>query len=231
MSYKNGSVIGVNNAAAGTGASGVWDLNTIQEGRTDFTWPLYQIIQLLETSSVGSSSDGSWRTGTYSFTSSSNISGTTGRFVVLHYGTTSFRSDVQYDNIIIPTSGGDVTLDFESDNEDCQTTIVNVGTNIFSGYAGATFYSIDTTTTHPTAGRWYRKTGGTGSSGTGNTTDGSGNTSGYSVYTETSGTHPLSMLMRTPSYTLASSGTISWREGYWGNNLSSSTREVYWITE
>lgn len=226
MSYKNGSVVGVDNPSGFMAASGVWDLNAIHEDRTVDEWPTGVRVQLLETSNVSSSSDGAWRTGTYSFTSSSVISGTTGRFYILHYGTTSYRSDVQYDNILIPTSGGDVTLDFDSDNEGCQTTYLNVGTDILSAFASSQFYGINQSAL---ANRWVRDRSGTGSSLTGNTTDGSGSSTGYYVYTETSGTHPMSMLFRTPEFTLGSSGTFSWREGYWGSNLSSSTREVYWI--
>ena len=153
------------------------------------------------------------------------ISGTTGRFVVHHYGTISFRSDVQYDDIVIPASGGNQVLNFEAGNESCETTRDNVGSDI-TGYVGATFYTL---LTGGSANRWNRDSGGTGSSGTGNTMDGSGSSTGYYVYTETSGSHPMSMLLRTAEYTLAASGTFQWREGYWGSNLSSSTRDVYWI--
>jgi len=226
MSYKNGSVVGVDNPSGFMAASGVWDLNAIHEDRTVDEWPTGVVIQLLETSNVSSSSDGAWRTGTYSFTSSSGISGTTGRFYILHYGTTGFRSDVQYDNILIPTSGGDVTLDFDSSHENCQTTHVNVGTDIISAFASSQFYYIAGA---GTANKWVRDSGGTGSSGTGNTMDGSNSTTGFYVYTETSGTHPMSMLLRTPEFTLGSSGTFSWREGYRGTQLASSTRELYWI--
>ena len=231
MSFKNGSLIGVDNNPSNLIASGVWDLKAASEAKFAGSWPEFTTLQLLETSSVSSSSDNAWRTGTYAFTSSSSISGTTGRFVVLHHSTTTYTADVQYDNIIIPTAGGNVTLDFETGNEACETTTVNVGTNIQAAIANAVFTSVATTTAHPSgqAGRWFRKNNGTGSSFTGNTMDGSGNSGGYSVYTETSGSHPLSMLLRTTEYTLASSGTISWREGYWGADLSNSVREVYWV--
>ena len=227
MNYKNGSVIGINNLPTVSDASGVWDLDAVQQSRETATWPVYLVKQLLDSSNLSSSTDPSWITKTYAFTSNDLISGTTGRFVIHHYGTVSFRSDAQYDNIVIPASGGDVTFDFEASAQSCETTIVNVGNSI-TAYPSASFFSIPNA---GYAGRWSRDSGGTGSSGTGNTIDGSGNANGYYVYTETSGTHPMSMLFRTPSYTLASSGTFSWREGYRGSNLASSTRDVYWIVD
>ena len=225
MNYKNGSVIGVNNIPTVSDASGVWDLDAVQQSREDAIWPVFLIKQLLDSSNLSSTSDGAWITKTYAFTSSHVISGTTGRFVVHHYGTTSFRSDVQYDDIIIPASGGNEVLNFEAGNESCETTRSNVGSSI-TGYVGATFYTL---LDGGSSVRWNRDSGGTGSSGTGNTTDGSGSSTGYYVYTETSGSHPMSMLFRTAEYTLAASGTFQWREGYWGSNLAASTRDVYWI--
>ena len=170
MNYKNGSIIGVDNRATVTSAKGVWGLNAIQQDRENGTWPVFLIKQLLDSSTLSSTSDNSWITKTYAFTS---------------------------------RSSADIT-----------------------GYVGATFYTL---LTGGSANRWNRDSGGTGSSGTGNTMDGSGSSTGYYVYTETSGSHPMSMLLRTAEYTLAASGTFQWREGYWGSNLSSSTRDVYWI--
>lgn len=227
MSYKNGSIIGVDNPSSALVASGVWDLNAAQEAKENSKWPLFISLQLLESSSVSSNSNGHWRTGTYSFTGSDAMSGTTGRFVVHHYGTIGFQSDVQYDNIVIPTPGGNVTYDFEVSAGGWETTITNVGNSISTAYTGASFTAV--LNGGSPAGRWLRDAGGTGSSNTGNTTDGSGNSSGFYLYTETSGTHPLSMLLRGPVQTLATSGTLTWREGYWGQQLSASTRDVYWI--
>lgn len=224
MSYKNGSIIGVDNPSTNIAASGIWDLKAVQEGTVASKWPAFIQAQLMDTSNLSSNSNGSWITKTYTFTSSDSISGTTGRFVVHHYGTIGYQSDSQYDNIIIPTSGGNVTYD--SAFSGWETTTVNVGTSIASGYSNATFTAVIVS---GNAGRWNRDSGGTGSVGTGNTTDGSGSTSGNYLYSETSGTHPLSMLLRGPSLTLASSGTFSWREGYYGSQLSASTRKVYWI--
>ena len=227
MNYKNGSIIGVDNRAAITSAKGVWGLNAIQQDRDNGTWPIFLTKQLLDSSNLSSSTDPSWITKTFAFTGSDTISGTTGRFVVHHYGTTSFRSDSQYDDIIIPASGGDVTFDFEASNQSCETTIANVGNSI-TAYPSASFFSISN---GGSSVRWNRDSGGTPSNGTGNSVDGSGNANGFYVYSETSGTHPMSMFFRTPSHTLASSGTFSWREGYRGSNLAASTRDVYWIVD
>jgi len=230
MNYKNGSVIGINNIPTVSDASGVWDLDAVQQSREDAIWPVFLVRQLLDSSNLSSTTDPSYITKTYTFNNGSEISGTTGRFVVHHYGTIGFQSDAQYDDIVIPTSGGDVTFDFEiasGGTQNCETTRVNVGNSI-TAYAGATFYAL---ATGGSANRWNRDSGGTGSFNTGNSVDGSGNANGYYVYTETSGSHPMSMLFRTPSYTLASSGTFSWREGYRGSQLSVSTRDVYWIVD
>ena len=227
MNYKNGSVIGINNIPTVSDASGVWGLEAVQQSRETATWPVFLVRQLLDSSNLSSTTDPSYITKTYTFNNGSEISGTTGRFVVHHYGTVGFQSDAQYDDIVIPTSGGDVTFDFEANNQSCETTTVNVGNSI-TAYPSASFSSV---LNGGYVNRWSRDSGGTGSFNTGNSVDGSGDANGFYVYTETSGSHPMSMFFRTPSYTLASSGTFSWREGYRGSQLSVSTRDVYWIVD
>lgn len=228
MYYKNGSIIGVDISSSPTGASGVWGLNAIQEGRTTNNWPAFLNYQLLDTSNLSSNSNGAWITKTYNYTSSFTVSGTTGRFVVHHYDVQTYTGDVQYDNIVIPTSTGDVTYNFEASTNASgwETTTVNVGNTFASAYTTASFVQIASSST---GNRWQRDSGGTTSSNTGNTTDGSGSSTGFYLYNETSGSHPQSSIMRGPLHTLSNTGTISWREGYWGAALANSTRKVYWV--
>ena len=238
MLYKNGSIIGVQNAASLVAASGVWDLNAVQQFREELTWPSVFVYQLLE-SRTGAGSANVYTQSTYSIGGTS-IAGTTGRWVVHHRNTISFTCDVQYDSITLPTASGDVTYDFDSSAEGFETTATaaNPGQAI-TDYLSATFSSV--TTSSAGAMRFNRDSGGTQSSSTGGGVKSSGvgidhslgTTSGFYIYYEgssagSSGT-PGSGFLRSPEVTLASTGTIEWYQSEHGSRLADSVRDVYWI--
>lgn len=231
MLYKNGSMIGVDNAPTQTTASGVYDLNAVQQSRQNNTFPIVFNKVLLE-SRTGSGTQNNWIQSTYTIDGTS-LAGSTGRWVVHHRNTRSFRCDVQYDSITLPVAGGDVTYDFDTGNESFQTTgtDANPGQSILN-YPIATFQNI------PTSGggamRFNRDNAGTNSSSTGSTIDHSlGTSAGYYIYYEGSGAgssgNPGSGMFRSPEVTLASTGTIEWYQSEYGSLLAVSVRDVYWI--
>lgn len=224
---NNGGYIGYNQTNTSGSATGIWSLDEVYRRRDEGNWPTFFNGTLLDSRSTADSVVNTWTQKTYSIGSTA-VAGTTGRWVVHIYGTTTFTSDAQYDSITLPTSGGNVTYNFDSANSHSfEKTSANVGTNIASAYSGASFSALSTS---GAAGTWLLDSAGTSSSNTGSTVDHSlGTTAGYYVYFETSGTHPLSGFLRSPEVTLASTGTIEWYESAWGGDLNNSTRDVYWI--
>ena len=217
MLYKNGSIIGVQNAASLAASSGVWDLNAVQQAREGSLWPTVNITQLLESRSTAGS-ENVWTQSTYSIDGTS-IAGTTGRWVVHHRNTTQYTTDVQYDSITLPAAGGNITYDFESGVQGFETTATgaNPGQSILA-YSGASFASVITNSGGGM--RFNRDSGGTNSSGTGAVSfsnqigidHSEGTTSGFYIYYEGSSsgtsTNPGSGMLRSPDVTLASTGTI-----------------------
>ena len=222
---SNGSYIGYNQTDTSASATGVWSLDEVYRRRDEGNWPIVFEGTLLDSRSTNDTSINTWTQKTYSIGGTA-VAGSTGRWVVHIYGTSTFTSDAQYDSITLPTSGGNVTYNFDSTTNGFETTTTNVGTNI-TDFSSASFSGIGSATT---AGRWVRDAGGTPSSNTGSSADHSlGTTSGFYLYFETSGTHPLSGFLRSPAVTLASTGTIEWYESAFGADLNVSTRDVYWI--
>lgn len=238
MLYKNGSIIGVQNAASLAASSGVWDLNAVQQAREGSLWPTVNITQLLESRSTAGS-ENVWTQSTYSIDGTS-IAGTTGRWVVHHRNTTQYTTDVQYDSITLPAAGGNITYDFESGVQGFETTATaaNPGQSIVA-YSGASFASVITNSGGGM--RFNRDSGGTNSTNTGGGSlsnqigidHSEGTTSGFYIYYEGSSsgtsTNPGSGMLRSPEVTLASTGTIEWYQSEHGNGLNTSIRDVYWI--
>ena len=235
MLYKNGSIIGVDNIPNSVTTSGVYDLNAVQQSRQNNTFPIVLSKVLLESRSTAGSAN-VWTQSTYTIDGTS-LAGSTGRWVVHHRNTISFTCDVQYDSITLQVAGGDVTYDFDTDNEGFQCTNANAnpGQSILN-YPNATF--ADVITGSSGAMRFMRDAAGTPSSSTGGT-NGSGidhslgTTAGFYVYYEGSGSgtssSPGSGFLRSPEVTLASTGTIEWYQSEHGSNLNSTVRDVYWI--
>lgn len=223
---NNGGYIGYNQIDTSVSATGIWSLDEVYRRRDEGNWPSYFAGTLLDSRSTADSVVDTWTQKTYTIDSTA-VAGTTGRLVFHIYGTTTFTSDAQYDSITLPTSGGNVTYNFDSGNtHSFETTSANVGTDV-AAYYGASFSTLSTL---GAAGTWAVDSAGTPSTGTGSTVDHSvGTTAGYYVFFETSGTHPLSGFLRSPEVTLASTGTIEWYESAFGADLANSTRDVYWI--
>lgn len=169
------------------------------------------------------------RSGQYSTTSwENNISidlspyvGSTGRLVFYYESNTSFRGDIQLDNINL----NGTTYTFTSNNDGFETTTVDtnsVGSETTAHYDSLVFSSVPTgTTTY----RWNRDAAGTPSSSTGLTVDASGSSSLPYLYAETSVTHPASFWLRSPEVTLTT-GTCSISCARYGSNIG--TLKVYW---
>lgn len=125
-----------------------------------------------------------------------------------------YQGDLQLDDINI-----DGTLWTFETFFPWQTTSGNILLSNFSNAqsaynaAASAFISVPTGTT---SGRWNRDSGGTPSSITGLTTDHTlGNSSGFYLYAETSGTAPYGFWLRSPTFTLSNSPTLD----FWNARL------------
>ena len=148
----------------------------------------------------------------------SSYGGATVRFVMYYQTTTSFRADIQLDDVNI-----DGTLyTFEGDSNGWQTTTVDQEiSGVITPYTSASFSSVPTGTA---GARWNRDSAGTGSSGTGLTTDHTlGTTAGYYLYAETSVTHPAGYWLTSPEVTLSGSPTLSFWEARSGAQMGTAT--------
>ena len=141
----------------------------------------------------------------------SDYVGQTVRLVFLHVMGTSFRADLQLDEITV--NGSTYTFETTSDLTGWQTSTNGSQTS----YTSVSWSSLGTGTT---AERWNRDSGGTGSSGTGLTTGGD-NTSFY-LYTESSSPAASGdyFWLRSPEVTLTS-GTFTFYEARYGTNIGS----------
>jgi len=149
-------------------------------------------------------------TGTYIETRNVDVAAYGGRQVkvVFHYvnGTTgtSYQGDAQIDDIVI----GGTTYDFTSDAQSWETTASDT-----AAYSGATFASVATATTQ----RWFNRTTVAPPS------TGTGVDMGPCLYAETTGnagTMPgFNFWTRSPTITLPSSPTMSYRTGRFGSNI------------
>jgi len=148
----------------------------------------------------------------------SSYGGATVRFVMYYQTTVSYTADLQLDDVNI-----DGTLyTFESGSEGWETTVVDQESGgVINPYTSASFYSV---LTGGNTLRWNRDNGGTGSSGTGLTTDHTlGTTAGYYLYAETSVTHPFGYWLRSPEVTLSGSPTLSFWEARYGLEMGTAT--------
>ena len=139
------------------------------------------------------------------------------RFVVKYTSGPSFRADFQIDDVTIDGT----TYNFESHATGWQTTRATSNGQTFSNYSTVTWYDVYTQTSR---GRWNRDRGGTGSSGTGLTTDHTlGTTSGYYLYTEATSRFNTDFWLRSPEITLSGSpGNLTFWEARYGSNMGSS---------
>lgn len=150
----------------------------------------------------------------------SSYGGATVRFVMYYQTTTSYTADLQLDDINI-----DGTLyTFESGVDGWETTTTDQEVNgVITPYTSASF---STPATGSYGYRWNRDAAGTGSVGTGLTTDHTlGTTAGFYLYAETSVAHPAGYWLRSPEITLSGSPTLSFWEARSGATMG--TAEVY----
>lgn len=223
--FKNGSKIGVNDDANPSTASGLYDLSAQHQLKIDNKYPLFVRTQLLASRQV-TTAQNTYDNLTYSI-NGTDIAGTTGRFVVHFYGSTTFTCDVQIDDVDIPYSGT-TTDDFELGVEGYERSTTVTDNTQISDYFNATFEAV--TSGVSGGGLWLRDSGGTGSNNTGSTIDQTlGTSAGFYLYMEGSGTHPISNFLRSPERTLETTGTISWYESAFGADLTNATRDYYWI--
>lgn len=148
----------------------------------------------------------------------SSYGGATVRFVMYYQTTTTFTADLQLDDVNI-----DGTLyTFESGSEGWQTTTVDQEiSGVINPYTSASFSSV---VVSGAGYRWNRDSAGTGSGGTGLTTDHTlGTTAGYYLYAETSVTHPAGYWLRSPEVTLSGSPTLSFWEARYGAAMGTAT--------
>lgn len=223
--FKNGSKIGVNHVPNVSSGSGMYDLSSVHQYNIGTSFPTLQGIQLLASRQV-TTAQNTYDNLTYSINGTA-IAGKTGRFVVHCYGTTTFTSDVQIDDVDIPYSGTS-THDFETTAEGYERSSTVTGNTNIQTYFNVSFVGVSTGISG--AGNWLRDSGGTTSSNTGSTIDQTlGTTAGFYLYMESSGTHPISNFLRSPEFTLESTGTISWYESAFGADLVNTTRDYYWL--
>ncbi len=146
--------------------------------------------------------------------------GEQGRLVFQYTSGTSFRGDIQIDDVNIGSSSN---YSFEADGQDWETTNDNTTTSTYTDayYQGLTWLPVITGTT---ANKWNRDSGGTSSSGTGLpfAYDGS-----FYLYVETStpGYSNKVTWLRSPPVTL-DTATLNYALGRYGANIG--TIRVFW---
>lgn len=145
----------------------------------------------------------------------SAYSGHTVRPVFLHTGMSGFRADLQLDNIGFGTN----LYTFSANAIGWETS----GAGNQAAYASTSFSSIPSTITN---GRWCRDQGGTGSGSTGLTTDASGSTSGWYLYTEATSNFASAnrYWLRGPATLITgSNNTFNFSEARYGSNMGTLT--------
>jgi len=184
---------------------------------------------LLETIS-GQLSSNNWLTKSYS-ASDGLVAGETGRLLIHIIAPNSFTSDMQVDNFNIDGT----SYNFSSSSSGFTRTSHAQQQNTFlstmtpasrlSTYNAKTFETVTTGTSGESL--WLRDSGGTGSSGTGSTLDGSGGSTSYYLYFESSGNGwPFGGILRSPEFTLDSSPSISFKISRYGSSMGNA--EVWW---
>lgn len=204
------------NAASGVPASGQLKIGNFYGKAAGAAGPTLSGVLLTRS---GQYSSNSWENDI-----SINLSpyvGSTGRLVFYYESITSFRGDIQLDNISL----NGTTYAFTSTNDGFETTTVDTnsaGLETTAHYESLSFTAVPTGTS---GNRWNRDSNGTPSSTTGLSIDASGSTAGFYLYAETSVTHPASFWLRSPEVTL-NTGTCSISCARYGSNIG--TLKVYW---
>ena len=148
----------------------------------------------------------------------SSYKGNTVYFVVKYVSGSSFRGDFQIDDVTIDGT----TYTFDSNATGWSTSAASTNGETFT-YSNISWVSVPTS---GSAGRWNRDSGGTGSSSTGLDVDHTlGTSSGFYLYTETSGlgSGSTEFWLRSPSITLSTSpGNLTFWEARYGSNMGSS---------
>lgn len=147
----------------------------------------------------------------------SSYGGNTVRFVVKYTSGSSYRGDFQIDDVSIDGT----TYDFDTSISGWETSSATSNGATFPDYSTVSFISVATSTT---SGRWNRDRSGTGSSGTGLTTDHTlGTTLGYYLYTEVTSRFNTDFWLRSPEITLSGSpGNLTFWEARYGADMGSS---------
>jgi hypothetical protein len=151
----------------------------------------------------------------------SQFVGSTGRLVFQYTSGTSFRGDIQLDDINIANNN----YSFEVSGENWQTTTDGSTTTTYTDafYQGLAWTSVGTGTS---VNRWNRDSGGTGSSSTGLASADAGS---WYLYVETSSpgySYKVSWL-RSPEIVL-DNNTLNFALGRYGSNIG--TLRVFWET-
>ena len=138
--------------------------------------------------------------------------GDTVRLVWHYVSGTSYTGDIQIDTIKVDTSSGNITYNFDTDNESFQTSTTDT-----ASYGSVSFSAL------PTGGstlRWNRDSGGTGSGGTGLTFADSGS---FYVYAETSspGYSNKNFWLRSPEIVVEDSdqAKVEWKMARYGSTI------------
>ena len=177
--------------------------------------PYYELTQLRTMSGQSSS----WTTYTDSL---SSYAGQKGRLVFIYQNGTSFRGDIQVDDINFDGN----SYSFESDGQSWLTSTSTTNTAEFNDLGKfqqniGTWPNIGTGTT---GGRWNRDSGGTPSSSTGLTTADAGS---FYIYTEVSGWNLAYFTACSPLLELSSNpGNLTYAVARYGTNIG--TFKVYW---
>lgn len=171
-----------------------------------------------------------WQSKSYSV-SDGLVAGETGRLLIHMMASISWKSDMQVDNFNIDgqqhTFGSTASSFTRTSLAQQQNTFLSTMTpaSRLSTYNAKTFETVTTGTSGESL--WLRDSFGTGSSGTGSTVDGSGNSSGHYLYFEASGNGwPFGGILRGPEVTLGSSPTISFLTSRYGSEMGNA--EVWW---
>lgn len=184
---------------------------------------------LLETI-VGQLPINNWPSKSYSV-SDGLVAGETGRLLIHMMASSSFRSDMQVDNFNIDGT----SYNFASGSSGFERTSLAQQQNTFlstmtpanrlTTYNAKTFETVTTGTSGESL--WLRDSGGTPSSSTGSSVDGSFSQVGSYLYFESSGNGwPFGGILRSPEVTLDASPSISFQISRYGSSMGNA--EVWW---
>ena len=116
----------------------------------------------------------------------SSYSGTTGRIYIAYKTGSSYRQDIQFDDMeLVDTTSGDISHDPTTLTGRGRWERLSTYTSSLTAPTTASFFTINISTSISYI--WNYDRGGTGSSGTGSSTDAAGSSTGYYLYFEGSG--------------------------------------------